>query len=33
MLYKLIKDGEELGALEPLPFHDVSDLQKREKHL
>ena len=33
MLYKLQTGGDGLGSLEPLPFLDASDLQKREKHL
>ncbi len=33
MLYKLKTGGDGLGSLEPLPFLDASDLQKREKHL
>jgi hypothetical protein len=33
MLYKLAAKGEGLGALEPLPFLEVADLQKREKDL
>lgn len=33
MLYKLMRNGDALGKLEPLPFFDVSELQKREKHL
>lgn len=33
MLYKLEHDGDKLGGLEPLPFLDAADLQKREKHV
>jgi hypothetical protein len=33
MLYKLTAKGDGLGALEPLPFLEVADLQKREKDL
>jgi hypothetical protein len=33
MLYKLSSNDDSLGALEPLPFLEVADLQKREKDL
>ena len=33
MLYKLSDTGPGLGTLEPLPFLNVDDLQKREKDL
>ena len=33
MLYKLSDTGQGLGTLEPLPFLEVSDLQRTEKDL
>jgi hypothetical protein len=33
MLYRLSPSNEGLGALEPLPFLDASDLQRTEKDL
>jgi hypothetical protein len=33
MLYKLERDGDGLGTLDPLPFLDAADLQRREKHV
>lgn len=33
MLYRLTSSDQSLGTLEPLPFLDVSDLQRSEKNL
>jgi len=33
MLYKLIADGDKFGGVEPLPFLDAADLQKKEKDI